>query len=203
MSHFNSQLKTLVAILAALQLSACSKTVTWEEEVPLNTGETIWVTRTVVYRLKGAGGNPFDIGYGQDRTEKIEFKWNEKSYAYEGDADLILLAISPQKQPVFAARASDKGWDWIHNYYCATPHYVQLIPDASGREWTWPPQIEHWLYGLPANLMGHRNAPEKMKHRYTAIQREKEDAIGHLQIPSRGKIDSSFTINNNECKRNN
>ena len=29
----------------ALHLAACSRTVEWQEEVPLNTGETIWVKR--------------------------------------------------------------------------------------------------------------------------------------------------------------
>ena len=33
--------------LLALVLSACGRTVTWEEEVPLNTGETIWIERTM------------------------------------------------------------------------------------------------------------------------------------------------------------
>ncbi len=201
MSHLNSQLKTLAAILIALQLVACSKTVTWEEEVPLNTGETIWVTRTVVYRLKGAGGNPFDIGYGQDKTEKLEFKWGGNKYAYEGDAELMLLAISPQKQPVLVGPAADKGWDWNHDYHCATPHYVQFVPDASGREWTWPPKIEPWLYGMQHNLMSQRRKPEDMKSRYTAQQRNEEDATMAIQGPFYAKIDPKFI--GRDCKKGN
>jgi hypothetical protein len=53
----------LSSLLGLLQLTACSKTVQWEEEVPLNTGEVIWVKREVTYKYKGAGGNPLDMDY--------------------------------------------------------------------------------------------------------------------------------------------
>lgn len=189
----------VVALGIAALLTACSKTVQWEEEVPLNTGETIWVKRTVVYRLKGAGGNPMDIGYGQDYTETLTFKLGGKDYGYEGDAALMLLAISPQKVPVLVGPAGDKSWDWNHNYRCATPHYVQFVPDSSGHKWIWPPDIEPWLYGMPPNLMRQRRKPEQMQSRYTAQERNQEDAIMMLQTPSSAIIDPKFTIQ--DCKK--
>jgi hypothetical protein len=185
--------------LCTLQLAACSKTVHWEEEVPLNTGETIWVKRTVEYSLKGAGGNPFDISYRQDKTETLTFQWGGKNYVYKGDAELILLAISPRRQPVLVAPAADKGWDWNNDYYCASPHYVQFVPDETGRNWTWPPAIEPWLYDLPQNLMRQRGEANAMKARYTAQQREAEDAIGSMQGPYGAKIDPNHT--SKTCKR--
>ncbi|WP_096696133.1 hypothetical protein [Polaromonas sp. AER18D-145] len=193
------RIATILALAATTLLSACSKTVQWEEEVPLNTGETIWVKRSVVYSLKGAGGNPFDIGYGQDKTEMLSFQWGGKKYVYEGEAALMLLAISPQKQPVLVAPAADRGWDWNHNYYCATPHYVQFVPDASGREWPWPPEIEPWVYGMSHNLMRQRRKPEEMKTRYTAQQRDEEDRILSIQTPSRVTIDAKHISKN--CKK--
>ncbi len=201
MSHFNGQLKTLVSILAALQLSACSKTVTWEEEVPLNTGETIWVNRTITYSLKGSGGNPFDMGYHPNKTETLEFRWGGNYYSYEGYADLILLAISPQKKPVLVAPAANYTWDWNNDYRCATPHYVQFVPNENGRKWTWPPEIEPWLYNMPTNLMGQRRKAEEMRHRYTAQQRNEEDATSLIQTPSRAKIDPTFI--DRDCKKGN
>ena len=39
----NPLLKIFLVGAGMLQLSACSKTVQWEEEVPLNTGEVFWV----------------------------------------------------------------------------------------------------------------------------------------------------------------
>ena len=199
MSRFKKPLQMLLVVVAVAQLAACSKTVQWEEEVPLNTGETIWVKRSVVYSLKGAGGNPFDIGYGQNKTEKLSFQWGGRKYVYEGEAALMLLAISPQKQPVLVAPAADRSWDWNHNYYCTIPYYVQFVPDASGREWTWPPDVEPWLYGLSHNLMRQRRKPEEMKARYSAQQRNEEDAIMVIQGPSSGKIDPKFT--DRDCKK--
>ena len=115
----------------------------------------------------------------------------------------VALPISPQKQPVLVAPAANKGWDWNHNYYCATPHYVQFVPDASGREWSWPPEIEPWLYGMARNLMGQRRKPDAMQKRYTAQQRNDEDAISRIQDPTSAKVDPKFIANPRECKRRN
>ena len=186
-------------LLALVALSACSKTVQWEEEVPLNTGETIWVKRSVVYSLQGESGNPMNIGYGQNKTETLSFEWGGKKYVYKGEAALMLLAISPQKQPVLVAPAADRSWDWNHNYYCTIPYYVQFVPDASGRKWTWPPDVEPWLYGLLHNLLRQRRKPEEMKARYSAQQRNEEDAIMVIQGPSSGKIDPKFS--DRDCKK--
>ena len=91
----------LLGMVVALQLAACSNTVQWEEEVPLNTGETIWVKRTVVYAYQGGAGNPLDMAYRPQRGgENLEFEWQRKSYAFNLDAGVMLLAISPQGQPV-------------------------------------------------------------------------------------------------------
>ena len=203
MKFIKTSLRIVVAIAAALGLTACSKTVQWEEEVPLNTGEIIWVKRTVGYSLKGEGGNPMNIGYGRDYTETLSFEWGGKKYVYKGDADLMVLAISPRNQPVLVAPAANKGWDWNHNYHCATPHYVQFLPDTSGREWTWPPEIESWLYGLPSNLMRQRRKPQEMQERYTTIDKAAEDATSAIQSPSTASIDSKFVGNPRECKRRN
>ncbi len=203
MNLFKKPLQFLLLIIGALQLGACSKTVRWAEEVPLNTGETIWVNREVVYSLQGESGNPMNIGYGQNKIETLSFEWGGKKYVYKGDADLMVLAISPKKQPVLVAPAANKRWDWNHNYYCATPHYVQFVPDASGREWTWPTEIEPWLYDQPRNLMGQRRKPEEMLKRYTAQQRDQEDAISRIQDPTSAKVDPKFIANPRECKRKN
>lgn len=188
-----------VCIILAAWYATRTKKVQWEEEVPPNNGETIWVKRTVTYSLKWGAGNPADFGYGQDWIEKIEFNWGGKKYVYKGDADLILLAISPQKLPVLVGPAGNKSWDWSHDYQCTTPHYVQLMPDESGKKWTWLTKIEQWLYGLPANLMSQRRKPEEMKSRYTTQDRIKEDAVAHSQSPPLAKIDPKFT--DRDCKK--
>jgi hypothetical protein len=186
-------LRAAVLALVATQLTACSKTVVWEEEVPLNTGEVIWVKRTVEYSYQGGGGNPLDMAYRPDWPELTEFTWDGKKYAYKGDAVIFVLAISPRRLPVLVARAGDGAWDAKNDYRCAVPHYVQFIPDKTGKTWTWPPAIEPWLYHLPANLLRGREAAEKMSPTYTAAHRHKLDGPTGLQFPSTGKIDPSYS----------
>jgi hypothetical protein len=185
--------KIITLLLAMLLLTACSKTVQWEEEVPLNTGETIWVKREVTYKYKGAGGNPLDMAYRPDWTEEIAFEWKGKKYRYVGDADLMLLAISPvTQQPVLVSKATNKDWHWQHNFRCTTPFYVQFVPSANGREWSWPPSLEPWLFNIPYNLMAHRAEVGAMNSRYTANDRAAMDKTMVIQSPSDSRIDPTY-----------
>lgn len=185
----------LALLLAAISFlpSACSKTVEWEEEVPLNTGETIWVKRSVKYKIQGGAGNPFDFALRPVRDETTEFVWKGKTYRYIGDARIALLAISPQQTPVLVARAADSAWDAMHHYQCTIPFYVQLVPDESGEIWTWPPRIEEWLFNLPTNLLLVRHPYERMKQRYTAVEVQQENRPGSVRFLSRQKIDPAYT----------
>jgi hypothetical protein len=196
MNRFKAFLKLILIMGTVMTISACSKTVQWEEEVPLNTGETIWVKRTVEYKLKGASGNPFDMAYRPDWTEEIAFEWKGKKYSYVGDAALIVLAISPQKLPELFARASDNSWETTHKHPCSVPSYVQLIPDDTGRKWSWPPVIDKWAYELPANLLLERKNPAEMMQRYSTGERKIEDAGLSESLT---KISPSF-IFNDFCK---
>lgn len=183
----------VVLLCAAALLAGCSKTVQWEEEVPLNTGDVIWVKRYVTYKLQGAGGNPLDMGYWPDWTEQIAFEWKGKKYRYVGDARVMLLAISPNSQrPVLVASAANKEWHWRNNYRCTTPFYVQFVPSADGREWSWPPSIEPWLYNMSHNLMAKREDFGEMKARYTSSDRTAMDRTMSIQDPSSARIDPSY-----------
>lgn len=147
------------------------------EEVPLNTGETIWVKREVVYALKGGAGNPLDIKYRPDWTQTFSFYWQGRRYSYTGVAAVMLVAISPNtKQPVLVAPAANKDWDRGTGYRCTTPFYVQLVPDASGSKWSWPPRIEPWLYGMSYNLMRHIPKLEDVRPRYSVQDRSMRDS---------------------------
>lgn len=198
-----SFLKLLLIGLAMTTLTACSKTVQWEEEVPLNTGDVIWVKREVVYNYQGAGGNPFDMAYRPSWTEEIAFEWKGKQYKYVGDAALTLLSISPITQlPVLIARADLKNWDVRHDYRCTSPFYVQLRPLASGVDWTWPPAIESWLFNAPYNLMYYRAEIGQVKSTYTIDDRLQNDQTIRHQSPSLTRIDPTFTFTT-DCKGKN
>jgi hypothetical protein len=176
-------------------LAACSKTVRWEEEVPLNTGDVIWVKREVVYKLQGTGSNPLELGYWPSRTEEIAFEWKGKKYKHVGDARLMLLAIQPNTQrPVLVAKADNRDWHWRNNYRCTIPFYVQFVPSPDGREWSWPPSIEPWLYNMSHNLMAKREGFAKMnaQARYTKSDRVALDTTMAIQDPSSARIDPAY-----------
>jgi hypothetical protein len=185
-------------VLAGVLLTGCSRSVTWEEEVVLNTGETIWVRRHVSYSVRGEAGNPLDLNYIADRDEEISFQYGDKDYRYKGDAQLMLIAISPDRRPVLVAPAAGKSWDSVHFYRCTLPHYVQLVPDKSGTTWHWPEDVEKWVYLLPANLMQGRKPPAEMKRSYSAKEKSELDKGIHVKSPMRRYVDPNYFSDN--CK---
>lgn len=187
----------LAIALLAVVLSGCSRTVTWEEEVPLNTGETIWIERTMPWKLLGGAGNPFDLELRPTRRQTIRFRYHGRQYIYEGKADISWIAVSPKTGvPILVAPAASFAWDNENSFYCTVPHYVQFIPDSTGRAWTWPERIETWLYGTSANVMS--SIPKLNEHgvlRYTRYEKERRDAIYRLQFPPGARIDSTYKEN--------
>ncbi|HWI80422.1 hypothetical protein [Ramlibacter sp.] len=180
--------------LLLLCTSGCTRTITWEEEVPLNTGETIWIERSMPWAPLGSQGNPFDIGMRPTREQTIRFEYQHKNYRYTGRADVAVIAISPLTRiPVLVAPASSYAWDQQNSFTCAIPHYVQLIPDASGSTWTWPQKIEPWLYNISANVMASLpRLNEDRKQRYTRADRASRDVIHNADFAPRARIDPSY-----------
>jgi hypothetical protein len=186
--------------LAMTVLSACTKNVKWEEEVLLNTGETIWVTKQVRYTIKGQLGNPADLGYQPDRAETTSFKYGGRSFVYNGTAGVFVLAISPQKFPVLLASPGGKGWYRDNNYPpCAKPYYVQFVPDSTGSAWTWSTEIEIWTHNLPANLLVDRDSPSDVKGRYTMADKAAQPYMLDPRLLSSQKINPLFV--NQDCPK--
>jgi len=180
MSYFKKLLKILLTLLAAVQLTACSRTVQWEEEVPLNTGETIVVKRSGTYTYESESGNPLKFAYRPDWRSTIEFTYKGKKYSHTDDAVLILLAIAPNGSPTLVAEAANHDWAWKNKYNCVTPSYVQFNPDESGSRWTWPDRIDSWLHNQPTNLI------------FGLVP---QDASGkHLKSPDRVQKNQSLTV---------
>lgn len=194
MNRFESFLKLILIMGATMTISACSKTVHWEEEVPLNTGEVIWVKRSMPWVYKGGFGNPFDMSMLPTREQTIRFNYGGAQYRYTGRAHIHWIAISPStKQPVLVAPAADFGWYTDNTYYCIVPYYVQLVPDASGKQWTWPEKIEPWLYDLPANVMiSFPRLEENRNERYTAMDRDQRDKAIRSESPARSRLDPVY-----------
>lgn len=189
MSLLKIFIKGLLAAATVLQLTACARTMHWEEEVFLNTGETITVYKEVRYSIKGQPGNPADLGYLPDEVETTSFKYGGRSYTYIGNARVMVLAISPQKLPALFAHPHWNDWYRYNDFpICAKPYYVQLLPDSTGQQWTWPNRIEPWTYNLPANLMLNRDHPSDVKRRYTMADKSKQTYLQDPQTLSIQKI---------------
>lgn len=178
-----------LAFAAAVGLVAgCTKTREWEEEVLLNTGEIIWVKRVAKYSYQGGLGNPLDMDFRLEGSPTLEFTYDKRKYSFREQGGLMVLAISPQKTPVLVMSASSGLWHVQHNYKCTYPFYVQFEPDASGQNWSWPPAIGTWLYGLPTNLFGDYGAPDGMITRYSIEQKGKQQYLRDPQLEFAHKI---------------
>ena len=189
--------RLLLIGLTISALTACARNFQWEEEVLLNTGETIWITKDVSYSIQGQAGNPADMGYESDQIEATAFKYGGRSYRYKGDApQLMVLAISPDKVPVLLAPARSRNWGVENNYKCTKPYYVQLVPDSSSSNWRWPDKIEPWTYNLPTNLMLNRDHPSKVKRRYTLADKSQQGFLKDPQLIDIQKINPDLVTNN-------
>ena len=171
-----SFLKILLIGLAVTALTACYRTVEWEEEVPLNTGETIWVKRELTYAIRGAYANPLDLGFRAKPNQTFKFDYGGRRYTYRGEAMIILIAISPITQkPILVANPAGNDWQYQNRYSCTTPFFVQFNPNGDGERWTWPPQIENLLYGMPTNIMLKIPDFDEVKDKYPASGRNQID----------------------------
>lgn len=126
----------------------------------------------------------------------MEFVWHEKKYEYEGTAVVFLLAISLKGIPALVARAEDASWNSSNHYVCGKPSYVQLVAGGDGNKWSWPPEIESWLYQLPANLMLRRDDLANVKKRYSSADRA---TLDKGLVRSETQVDPSFISDN--CHR--
>ena len=188
-------LLTGLLVIVGLPLSGCTRTVAWEEEVLLNTGESLNVQRQVAYTLGGAPGNPMDIGWNQKRGAEMRFSWRGRNYVFKEHNNPLLLAISPQGVPVVVINPEIGSWDRLHKLPCRTPGYVQFVPDATGERWTWPDAVDPWLYWLPSNLLQELPRPGRSTARYR--HQDVRAANAALRISAHDRfIDPQFTDEN-------
>jgi hypothetical protein len=186
---------SMVAIVHLFSTTGCSRTVHWEEEVPLNTGETIWVQRNGTYTYKSVPGNPLDYGYYPDWVSTTRFKYKGSVYSFTDSASLVLLAIGPDGSPTLVADAANHDWQWNNQYYCVTPFYVQFRSDRSGKTWMWPPRIESWLYGLSTNLIIGLPPLESSGKKFSVEDRLRENAPITVRKRELRAIDPTYLTN--------
>lgn len=196
-----------IVSLLSLFIGSCmfmtrDRTVTWEEEVPLNTGETIVVKRTGRYVDYDYDLSQNRLGYKPDPKTTMEFEYKGKRYSFSSEAGVMLLAIGSDGIPNFAANPDNYSWQFKNKYYCTSPYYVQFKPDPDRTTWTWPSDIENWLYGLPANLMPWPVEISDDGKKFTAIEVKERLSSVFRGSPRRQSIDLNHS-GSNICPRRN
>ena len=188
-------ISALALLVGSCAFSIRDRTVSWEEEVPLNTGETIWVKRSMPWVYKGGFGNPFDMDMRPTGEHTFQFTYGGVQYSFTGRVAVEWIAISPTRHPVLVGIPGSYGWNYQYGsvYYCVVPYYVQFNPDASGTKWTWPEKIDPWLFNLPPNLMA--NIPrlkETRSAKYTNGERNIRDKTHRTQLNYARQIDPVY-----------
>ena len=185
--------------LLALLIGSCSfftrdRTVSWEEEVPLNTGETIWVKRYVTYKFEITQDNPFVPEYVRLGDEGLEFEYQGRKYSYVGQATIMVLAINPTTHlPIIIGPKSTQNWVRSRDYPCSKPYYEQLIVDEKKWEWKVLPAVEPWMFKLQRNLMNFRGQKMgDMRAQYSSNERKIMDADMTRRSPSFAEIDPNY-----------
>lgn len=175
-----------------LMLSACTRNVQWEEEVPLNTGETIVVKRSGTHSYGSRAGNPLDYGHSPDQLSTIEFIYKGKKYSHTSEASLVLLVIAPHGVPYLVANPANWGWGNRNSYSCDAPYYVQFQPSDDGKKWQWPDRIDRWLYSQPTNLIQGIAAIAEDGKKFTPQDRRVRDELASSAAHYR-LIDPTYT----------
>jgi hypothetical protein len=166
-----------MALAAAFMLGACgdadAKTVSWEEETRLNSGEVVWVKRTDSFSRRAEPGNPLASGWWPE-ARRYEFTWRGRQYAYETNPKESLGAI------VLAVR----GQQLIlldRSRACRTPGFAEFVFDGS--RWQLQKSVGSDMLGQARNLM-YSNANIQDGQRLSADDKLARDkAIGGRAAP--------------------
>lgn len=147
MNYLKKALRMLLPVIAALQLTACSKTVQWEEEVPLNTGEVIWVKRTDTFERRSEPGNPLQSGWWPIYRE-VKFNWQGQMYAFQTDTTAIFMIHEFNAPKTVAVIAWNKD--------CGKRGYTEYR--WLNENWQLQQNVSPTLIGQPRNLMDYYSA---------------------------------------------
>ena len=144
--------KLIAFLFSMLLLSACSqteKTVQWEEEIPLNTGETIWVKRIDTFVSRSEPGNPLRMGWWP-KQRQLKFSWEGREYAFQTETTAIMMIH------VFHAPKAIAVIAWVKE--CGPPGYGEFR--WINGSWQLQPTVSAALIGLPRNLMDYYSATD-------------------------------------------
>jgi hypothetical protein len=147
MKHLRVAATAVAAVAVCFYLVSSKKQVNWEEEILLNTGEVLLVSRTDDYRRASEPGNPLRTSWWIV-SRRYEFTWAGKKIRYERTAKeslgAFMLYVNPDSREISiidGARA------------CARPGYAEFR--WNGEAWAIKRTISPNVIGLKRNLLGH------------------------------------------------
>ena len=93
---FVSACRCSPAVVLAATLAACggpsTKTVAWQEEVRLPSGEVLWIQRSDAFTQRPEPGNPLQSGWWPG-SRRYEINWRGRTHVYETDPSQSLGAL--------------------------------------------------------------------------------------------------------------
>lgn len=164
--------------IAVFLLSACSKTVKWEEEVPLNTGEVIWVERVDSYE-RVLVDHGLSLGWGL-KSRSYSFSWQGQQFQFVPKQKLpgpIVIFAYPDAKTISIV---DSAWPICDGYG------EFLWKDG---DWKLQKEINRQIVGRPRNVMSFYSErdgdiPIRVTQEWINTQR--------FDLPQRGGFDLSL-----------
>jgi hypothetical protein len=191
----NRRTFAMALVSAPCVLAACgasTKTVEWEEEVLLNTGEIIWVKRADTYIRRSEPGNPLQMGWWPYDRRSYKFSWHDQSYVYEVNghgAPILLHAYIEEKSIAIV----DSAWPACKGYG---------VFKWINEKWQLQPNTILTLVGHPRNLMAHSSAldgaiPARVTREWIKNK--------HFELPQNGSSDTHLLASKIDanCTRSN
>ncbi|MCM2312949.1 MAG: hypothetical protein NDI84_16270 [Steroidobacteraceae bacterium] len=163
--------------LLALVLGACSRTVTWEEEVPLNTQSTTWVVRTDTYSRSTEPGNPFKAAW-VIATRSVDVSLHERRYEFEAATADIFMVVDRGNTISVVAWSND----------CSKRGYAEYrwIRDT----WRRQASVDPSLTGQPRNLMGYFSPVDDAIPARVSVNYKK---VAGFHLPQRGGHETTLS----------
>jgi hypothetical protein len=182
-----SRFHIVIAILSTAVLSGCGKTIRWEEEVPLNTGEILVVERIAKFKRGSEPGNPLKAAWWPEGGS-IGFSLDGQRFVYEYSGRMNAFGIF-----VVGSRQSPSIVDYT-GHKCAQPGLGEFRWHSG--QWELQRALSGELLGRPRNLIYAEADPDSAwPKRVTAEYREKADTQIFAD-QARGGVPSRATLMN-------
>jgi len=184
--------RCLALLLSTVHLAACSKspkTVSWEEEVRLSSGKTLWVKRSDEFTPGSERGNPLKSVL-MLRVRTYEFDWKGASHIYRTTPNESLGALLLHELADGSLVIVDS------TRACAKPGYAEFRWEQG--VWRLQPNLSPELIGQPRNLMAHYAADDSIPPRVTSQIKAAEDTA-----PRRARVALKLDASNvaRDCSR--